>query len=161
MITSDAGLEHIKRREGLRTKMYRDSAGLPTIGVGHLLTKDELSSGKIFLTGGISVDWGAGLTVEEVNELLRLDLARAEDTVNNLLVSVLELEQHQFDTLVSFVFNVGPRAFRDSTLLKRLKSGTVDAVPEQLRRWVYAAGNVDPILVKRREDEIAQWEGLA
>ena len=37
--------------EGLRTTMYLDSAGLPTIGVGHLLTRSEMTSGKITIGG--------------------------------------------------------------------------------------------------------------
>lgn len=158
MIISDDGLQRLKRREGVVTELYRDSAGLPTIGVGHLLTKDELSSGKIFLDSG-AVDWSEGLTDHEVEELLRADVERAEDAVTDLLVTVPELEQRHFDTLVSFVFNVGVKAFKDSTLLRFLKSGNFEAVPEQLRRWVHTAGAVNPGLVKRREEEAAQWVG--
>ena len=156
MIVSDAGIERLKQREGVVLAMYLDSAGLPTIGVGHLLTKDELSSGKVRLTGE-SVDWHGGLTEDQVGELLRQDLGRAEKVLDQELVTAPELTQAQYDALVSFVFNVGVQAFKDSTLLKRLKGGNTDAVPEQLRRWVHAAGNVDPILVKRREDEVEQW----
>jgi lysozyme len=156
MLISSAGIERLKRREGVVREMYRDSAGLPTIGVGHLLTKDELSSGKLYLESG-AVDWAGGLTDEQVDELLREDLATSEAALDATLLTVPELEQHQYDALVSFVFNVGARAFRDSTLLKRLKSGNLDVVPDQLRRWVFAGGQVDPILVKRREDEVAQW----
>ena len=135
--------------------MYRDSAGLPTIGVGHLLTKDELSSGKIVIEG-VGVDWHAGLTPVQVRALLEQDLAWAEEAVNRHVE--LGLTQAQFDALVSFTFNAGAHAFKTSTLLKKVNAGDFVAVPEQLRRWVYSANQVDPILVKRREGEISQWE---
>ncbi len=34
-------LEHLKLREGWRTKVYLDSRGLPTVGLGHLLTESQ------------------------------------------------------------------------------------------------------------------------
>ena len=68
--------------EGFRTKTYKDSAGLLTIGVGHLLTKSELSSVKIGINGQ-SVKYVNGLTSEQVDELLAQDVKPAETTVNN------------------------------------------------------------------------------
>lgn len=155
MKVSDIGLRHLKKSEGVVLKMYKDSAGLPTIGVGHLLTKDELSSGKIQC---LSVDWTGGLTEDQVDELFRRDLQTAEDAVTAYVK--VPLTENQFDTLVSFVFNVGFNAFRKSTLLRLLNEGNYAAVPSQLRRWVYSAGKRDPILVARREREIELW-GLA
>jgi len=69
------------------------------------------------------------------------------------------LNQNQFDSLVSFTFNTGIQAFADSTLLKMLNQGNYDAVPDQLRRWVRAGGNVVQGLVNRRENEIKLWLG--
>jgi lysozyme len=154
MNTTDVGLGRLKAREGVVLSMYRDSAGLPTIGVGHLLTKDELSSGKLC----IQTDWHNGITEQQCDDLLRQDLNRAEAAVSTLVN--VELTGNQFDTLVSFVFNVGITAFQNSTLLRLLNTGNYASVPEQLRRWVYSAGRRDPILVNRREDEIRQWGGL-
>ena len=51
MTISKNGIQFIIDREGSRSKMYLDSAGLPTIGVGHLLTQSELSNGKINIAG--------------------------------------------------------------------------------------------------------------
>lgn len=34
-------LQHLRLREGWRTKVYLDSVGKPTVGLGHLLTADE------------------------------------------------------------------------------------------------------------------------
>lgn len=156
---SPEGLALLERREGVVPTMYRDSAGLCSIGVGHLLTKDELSSGKVWLPSG-PVDWHAGLSSAQVTELLQSDLGASESVVNLALSAISRLPQHQFDSLVSFTFNVGGRAFRNSTLLKKILAGAFEEVPDQFRRWVYAGGVVDAILVKRRENEILQWNGL-
>jgi len=149
---SPSGLAAIERREGVKLEMYRDSAGLPTIGCGHLLTRDELRSGKI-----LGEDWRDGITQTACEQLLRADLNAAIKTVNDLVA--VELLQHQFDALVSFVFNIGSGAFQQSTLLRQLNEGQISAVPGQLRRWIYSAGHRDAILVNRSEDEIVQWDG--
>jgi lysozyme len=154
MKISDAGLEAVKTREGVVLTMYRDSAGLPTIGVGHLLTKDELKSGKIAGLG----EWRHGLTEGQADELLRRDLAIAEAAVDAVIVP---LEPHQRDALISFAFNVGAGAFQGSTLFGWLNHGDYTSVPGQLRRWIHSAGRRDPVLISRRESEVRQWNGVA
>lgn len=155
MNLSPDGLDRLKEREGVSTHVYRDSAGLPSIGVGHLLTKDELSSGKLM---GLGIRWTAGLTTAEVNALLGQDVAWAEAAVEEAeRASGLHLSQSQFDSLTSFVFNIGAGAFARSTLRKKLVMGQLSDVPEQMRRWDYSANVLDPILVKRRESEVAQF----
>ncbi len=154
MHMSPHGRELLEEWEGVRLKAYKDSAGLLTIGVGHLLTKSELSSGKININGE-SVKYVNGLTAEQADELLEQDVKPAETTVNNNVK--VELNQHQFDALVSFTFNVGGGAFKGSTLLKKLNNGQYDQVPAQLMRWDKAGGKVVPGLKKRRESEVKLW----
>lgn len=146
------GMHALIAREGSRSKMYRDSAGLPTIGVGHLLTQSELSSGKINI-GGEIVRWHKGLSDKQITTLLDQDNEHAEHAVNEYVT--VPLADHQFDALVSFVFNIGVGAFRRSTLLRLLNQGNYASVPAQLRRWIYAGGR--PILRNRRESEVQQW----
>ncbi len=148
---SDSGLAFLTNEEGVKAEMYQDSAGLPTIGVGHLLTKDELSSGKLTIP---PVDWHRGLSPEQIKALLVHDLSLAMAAVNSVKV---ELTQHQYDALVSLTFNIGVTAFRNSTLLRMVNQGAFDKVPFQMRRWIHSAGRVDPILVKRREREVLLW----
>lgn len=150
------GLRHLVRSEGSRSKMYRDIAGYKTIGVGHLLTQSELSSGKIIINGQ-SVKWSAGLTEAQILDLLDQDVGRFEDAVRKNVT--VPLKQHQFDTLVSFSFNVGTGAFRKSTLLKVLNAKKYDQVPSQLMRWNRAGGRVVRGLTKRREREVELWNG--
>lgn len=140
--------------EGFKTSVYKDVVGNPTIGVGHLLTRDELSSGKILINCR-QVKYANGLTEQQCWELLDQDLGIAEDAVNACVT--VPLTQNQFDVLVSFVFNAGVSAFAGSTLLKLLNNMQYDLVPAQLRRWVHSGRRIINGLVNRREKEIELW----
>jgi len=156
MQISEHGLELLKQWEGFELKVYKDSAGLPTIGVGHLITKSEQSSGAIVIAGA-PVPYANGLTDQQALDLLSQDVQPAELTVNNKVK--VALNQNQFDALVSFTFNVGGASFNGSTLLKVLNQGQYAQVPDQLRRWNKAGGKVVQGLVNRRENEVKLWNG--
>ena len=138
----------------MRTAAYRDSAGLLTIGVGHLLTRSELMSGKI-TTSNEKVRWADGITGAQVFAIFDIDNNIAENAVE---LYAPGLSDARFDALVSFVFNVGVAAFAGSTLLKKIHARKLDDVPQQLLRWNRAAGVVVAGLVERRKDEAALWE---
>lgn len=135
MKTSKAGIELIKRHEGLRLAAYLCPAGVPTIGYGH--TK--------------GVRFGQVITEAEAEQFLIEDLKTSEQEIDS---HNLQLNQNQFDALVSFVFNVGAGNFRSSTLLRRVRFNPDDRdIENQFKRWVYANGRVLPGLIKRRNDE--------
>jgi lysozyme len=147
------GIDAIIRHEGVRKNAYRDVAGLLTIGVGHLLTRSELSSGKLRI--GIDVvRWDKGITDSQCRVLLEQDLDVAEAAVSR---DDHGLTDAQFDALVSFVFNVGGTAYEHSTLRRKLLAGDLDAVPAQMRRWNRAGGVVVPGLMRRRMEEASLW----
>ena len=156
MRMSQRGRELLAEWEGVELVVYKDSADLPTIGVGHLLTRDELTSGKIMIRGQ-TVRYANGLTKQQALDLLGQDLLRFEDAVNKGVR--VDLGQNQFDAIVSFTFNVGDNAFKNSTLLKVLNQGRHNEVPNQLRRWVYAGNKKIQGLANRREKEIQLWNG--
>jgi lysozyme len=152
MNVSENGIKLLSELEGRRPHAYLDSGGAPTIGVGHLLTKAERSSGKI-LIGGILVRYVNGLSEDQIDQLLRRDLDLTERIVRaNIRVP---LTQNQYDALVSFTFNTGTTG---TTLTRLLNEGNYAAVPVQMRRWVHDNGKVVQGLVNRREKEIALWE---
>ena len=64
---------------------------------------------------------------------------------------------HQFDSLVCLVFNIGATNFKTSTLLKFLNDGSLDKVPAQFMRWVYAGKVKLKGLENRRFAEINLW----
>ena len=154
MKTSEHGKQLLAEWEGVKTQVYQDSAELATIGVGHLLTKQERASGKIVIDGQ-QVEYAHGLSKAQVMALMTQDLARFEQTVNSAVT--VELSQNQFDALVCFCFNIGAGAFKDSTLLKELNKGNYDAVPGQLGKWVKADGKSVAGLVNLRNKEINLW----
>lgn len=145
MKTSDAGIEAIKRREGFRAEVYDDGAGYLTIGFGHKLTDADLRADLRVVS------------FAKASEMLRLDLANAENVVNDAVT--VPLEQHEFDALVSFVFNIGGSAFRRSTLLKMLNLNDRQGARAQFGKWVLARGVKLAGLVARRADESAQFLG--
>ena len=156
MQMSEKGKELLAQWEGTILHVYNDAVGLPTIGVGHLLTRDELTSGKIYIQGQL-VRYANGLTQQQALDLLGQDLDKFEKVVDESVT--VDLKQNQFDALVSFAFNVGAGAFKDSSLLKVLNKGQYDAVPDQLRRWAHAGGRRVEGLANRRENEIKLWNG--
>ena len=157
MQLSDEGLALLKSLEGVEREPYRDSAGLLTVGCGHLLTKDELSAGKI-QCGETIIRWKDGpLTDDEITALLNEDTGWAEACVEACVH--VPLSQHQYESLVLFAYNIGSNAFRQSTLCRVLNDGNYAAVPTQMARWVHAGGRVVPGLVTRRVREIAHWHG--
>jgi lysozyme len=158
MKLSDSGFKFLARLEGEnigesgRHLIYKDSAGLWTAGIGHLLTKDELSSGKVWIQGE-GVKYADGLTTSQTRKLFAQD---AECFETSVLKSITRLTifQHQFDSFVSLAFNIGQEAFKRSTLLRMFNEGQEADVVLQFRRWKYSGGKVDKGLVNRREKEI-------
>lgn len=160
MKTSPKGIEALMDMEGISLAVYKDVAGLDTVGVGHLLTRAEIESGVVVI-GEEFVPYHNGLTREQVGRLLEQDLRDTEEAVNRLVT--VPLTEAQFDALVCFCFNVGAGAFKASTLLKRLNAGRYEAVPGQMRQWVYVTKGgkkvVSAGLKNRREAEIKLWGG--
>ena len=117
MELSAAGFDLIKSFEGCRLTAYRDTSGIWTIGWGH--------------TAGVLA--GDTCTQDQADAWLVNDLEFAEAAVNHLVT--VDLEQHQFDPLVSFTYNLGQNAFGNSTLLRLLNAADYDAVPAQILRW--------------------------
>lgn len=162
MRISDDGLKFIEHVEGKRNKAYLDSGGELTIGIGHLITRSERMSGKLIIMEANPyktelVKFGNGLTDDQIYRLLKSDVLSFESIIN--VAVKVPLEQYQFDSLVSFVFNIGGTAFVRSTLLKLLNFGSYELVSIQMRRWVYDNGKIIKGLQNRREKEILLWNG--
>jgi len=136
MKTSEKTIESIKLFEGFSATPYLCPAGYMTIGHGHLIKESEKS-----------LDWGK----VDFEELLRQDIEVTESAVLRLTRAILR--NHQFDALVSFVFNLGPGAYQRSTLRAKVNRGEHDRVPNEFGRWIYANGRAMPGLVKRRNFE--------
>lgn len=138
--TYDAtGLALTEQYEGLRLTTYLDVRGIPTIGYGHT---------------GHDVVPGMSITAAQAEVLLRSDILAAAHCVQSA-VTLQTLNQHQFDALVDFTFNVGRTNFLTSTLLKRVNAGDMNGAADEFLRWNKAGGRVFDGLVRRRTGERA------
>jgi GH24 family phage-related lysozyme (muramidase) len=139
------GLAATKKGEGWRNRLYNDVAGYCTIGYGHLIKHARCD-------GSERADWQDGITEHDGEELLVTDMKDAQIAV--MLAVTVALTDTQYAALCDFVFNVGPSAFRRSTLLKVVNAGQHDQVANQLMRWSIAGGKPVQGLVNRRKSEI-------
>lgn len=118
MKTSNRGIKLIKEAEGCVLKAYTCPAGVLTIGYGHT---------------GKDVTEGLTITEEQAEELLKKDLEKFEKTVEKYVE--VEMNQNQFDALVSFTFNLGSGNLAKSTLLKKLNAKDYAGAAEQFLVW--------------------------
>lgn len=147
MHISEEGLSLIKKFEGCPTAgglaiPYTCPAGVLTIGYGHTKTVKEHDK------------W----TMDHASYILREEIENEYEVFINDLVDV-PLEQHQFDALVAWVFNLGSGNLQESTMLKVLNAGDYHSVPNQMKRWNKANGKVLDGLVRRREAEAKMFAG--
>lgn len=141
MRTSSKGIEFIKQHEGLRLKAYKDVGGKWTTGYGHLI-RPQLE--------GYLLECEISAPLAEA--ILKDDLKYAENCIK-LYVRV-ELEEHQYDALVSFIYNLGCSAFARSTLLVLLNQGQYSRAAEQFHRWNKVGGVEVAGLTARRKHEM-------
>ena len=139
--TSSEGLALIKKFEGLELNAYKCPAGVWTIGYGH--TK--------------GVQEGMVISEETANDMLVEELEEYEGYINNMVHC--SLSQHQFDALVSWVYNLGSTNLKNSTLLKVLNDWKHEEAPAQIKRWNKAGGRILEGLVRRREAEALLFMG--
>jgi lysozyme len=147
MKLSQKGIDLIKKHEGFSEKAYLCPAKVWTIGYG-----------STFYQSGQRVNPTDKITKEQAEILLRQVLEKFEKEVD--VITRDDLKQGQFDALVSFAYNVGVNALKNSTLLKKVNGYADDfAIALQFRKWVNAGGRKLQGLVNRREDEIRLWRG--
>ena len=157
MNVSPQAIRTIKHHEGVRLKPYRCPALLWTVGVGHVLYPDQgrlkLEDRKGYaLKDADNRVW----TQEEVDALLRRDLARFEQGVARMCPAATG-SQGRFDALVSFSFNVGLGTLQRSTLRARFNRGDYDGAAAEFMKFTKAGGEVLKGLVSRRSDEVAMY----
>lgn len=130
MKTSKNGIDLIKKFEGCVLSAYKCPAGVWTIGYGH--------------TSGVKQ--GDTITQEIAESYLRHDLERYENYVKwNVKY---QLNQHQFDALVSFTYNCGI-----ANLKTLVRNRNIEQIGKAILLYNKARGRVLPGLVKRRQLE--------
>lgn len=138
MKVGEKGLALIKESEGLRLKAYKPVASEKyyTIGWGHY---------------GADVVAGMEISESRAVALLKQDLRVAEVYLNSLGIN---FSQNAFDSLCSFIYNLGVGAFSKSTLRKKIVAKADDeAITDEIVKWVNAGGKPLIGLKRRRVKE--------
>lgn len=134
------GIELIKEFEGFRRTAYLCPANFWTIGYG-----------STFYPDGRRVQRGETISNQEAEELLKITVNKFAKEVDKLVT--VPINDNQFSALVSFTFNVGISAFKNSTLRRVLNQGNYQEASQQLLRWNRAGGRVLAGLTRRRQAE--------
>lgn len=141
MKVSQQGLNFIAKEEGTVLHVYLDQIGKPTIGIGHLLSEQEIQSNK----------FAHGITNEQALQLLAQDIQHTENLIQQFIHA--NLNQNQFDALASLVFNCGSAPI-EQTLGKRINELNYDEIKKEWIRWCHAGQTILPVLQKRRTREL-------
>lgn len=153
--TSKAGIDLMHQFEGCEKKRpdgrfeaYLCPAKVWTIGWG--------STGVDPFNGG-KIRQGTVWTQEQCDMRFEQHLAQFERAVLDGLAGK-PASQPQFDAMVSLCYNIGPDAFKRSTLLRLHSAGDYPGAAKQFLRWNKGGGKVLKGLVRRREAEKKLYE---
>lgn len=142
LMLSARGADVIADREGYSLMAYLDTVAHPdvwTIGIGHTSN-----------AGPPEVYEGMTITEMEMHDIFRNDCARFREEALSLVK--VPVAQHEFDSLASFIFNLGTTQFESSTALERLNEGDYVGCAEAMTWW-----NKPPEIIPRRRGEVDQF----
>ena len=152
--------EFTMQKEGFVPNIYKDPAGIPTIGYGHMLKPAELASKSITLSDGSKIDISKGITKEQGKQIYDDDRAShdkgATDQLKKLGVDLDKLNQPTKDALNDLAFNAGSGIFAKSPkLVAALKAGDLNSIAKELRTTGRTAGGKTLAGLEKRADERA------
>ena len=141
MKLDESGYSELHKREGLRTKPYLDTRGIPTISLG-----------VTYYPNGRKVTMqDKPLTIEQAGNLAKITADKFAFQVDKLLTS--KVNQNQFNALVSIAYNIGINGFRTSSFLKLVNKNPNDPkIKEAIMLWVK-----NKELIGRRKSEVNQY----
>ncbi len=138
-----AGLDLIKRNEGLRLEAYQDVAGVWTIGYGHTPASP-----------------GQAIDNAEAERLLLNDLNFAAAIVGDA-TGTIHTTDNQFSAMLSLAFNIGITGFRTSSVVRYHQAGDYQTAADSFLLWdkAHVDGQlvVVPGLARRRGEERALY----
>lgn len=144
------GYDLITKFEGFSAKPYLCSAKVPTIGFGSTFYED---GSKVSMLD-------KPITKERATSMFKTIADRFAKDVDTLVTS--DVNQNQFNALVSFAYNVGldidkdtvVEGLGDSTLLKKVNKNPNDpSIRNEFIKWNKAGGKILAGLTRRRNEE--------
>ena len=144
---TDEGLDLIKLYDGYSSSPYLCPAQHWTIGYGAIWGLD----------GKRVTEDHPDINKDQADQLLRRDVRKSQIAVLRLIK--VPLEDGQFDSLCSFVFNLGSGSLQSSTLRRKINRGDYIGAADEFPRWVFAGGRKLKGLIKRRNHERLMFIG--
>jgi lysozyme len=145
-ILSQEGWDFVRKEEGLRLDAYKLGDEMVTIGYGHA---NPISRSKF--------KPGDKITKSQANKLFIKDMNEAAKGVRRIFHQWekqgidIEINQDQYDVLVSLAYNMGVSTLRQTELIQLIKSGDLKKAGEKIKTT--AISNKFPGLQKRRNLE--------
>lgn len=137
---SPQGYEHIKRWEGVRNKAYKDSAGLWTIGIGHLIKPNESHLLSTVLSDA------------QIMDLFYKDVEAKRKIVNAKIK--VPITQGLYDALISLAYNTGTIY---TYIIQLVEAGDYQALAARWRTTAITVNNGAKViqgLKNRRASEV-------
>lgn len=139
---TDACINLIKQFEGYASEAYICPAGYRTIGYGHVIKKGD--------------NFTTAISLDEGENILKRDVSQSEKGVLRLIT--VPLNDGEFDSLVSFTFNLGEAALQRSALRRKINHGFCEEdIEKEFMKWVYVNGRKTKGLVRRRQAEFRMF----
>ena len=136
-----AALPIVAAFEGFVPKAYRDGGGVWTIGYG--LTE---AAGL-----GIKIESGRTISESHARLYLRTALEKFWSDISPYIRG--RYTEKQAAAMLSLAYNIGPNAFRRSSVLRLFNLGNVQAAADAFLLWNKDNGRVVPGLTNRRKKE--------
>ena len=138
---SNKGIELIKEFEGFSSVAYLCPAKIPTIGYGNTFWED-----------GRKVRLGEQISKTKALELL--EYVANKDFAQKIYPLIkVEVNQNQFDAMVSLAYNIGVGAFSSSTLLRKVNAKDFIGASNEFLKWDKSGGKPLLGLTRRRQRE--------
>lgn len=116
--------DDLTRHEGIKLNVYLDTEGLPTVGIGHLLTREENKRWHL----------GDPITKEQCDTLFQNDLDTAIRRTLQLYgcEAFVLLNDARQEVLVNMAFNLGNRLKQFKRFLAALKEGDFHRAADEM-----------------------------
>ena len=138
---STNGFNLLAELEGVVLHPYKDSVGIPTIGIGSTYYEDGT---KVTMKD-------KAITKERAIQLAKNVVKSFEARVNKSIL--LPMTQNQFDAMVLLCYNIGESGFARSSVVRNFNAGNLQKAADSFLLWNKAGGKVVRGLVNRRNIE--------
>lgn len=141
-LVSKQCIDFVKSFEGFSANVYLDIVNVPTLGYG--MTGKEIQGLK-----HVTEEQASSMLGKLLNENYAMPIKR------NLEANRFNLNQNEFDALVSMAYNIGVSGLLGSTLYKNVLKGIKDksTITTNFQAWSNAGGKQVPGLLRRRTEE--------